>query len=47
MHSSEGMFYTNEIQKQNIQIILLKIKKIFVWGKLDKNILLKKDLKIR
>ena len=43
MHSSEGMFYTDEIQKAKYPDHLIKkIKKIFVWGKLDKKYLIKR-----
>ena len=46
MHSSEGMFYTDEIQRAKYPDHLIKkIKKIFVWGKLDKKYLIKKGHK--
>ncbi len=46
MHSSEGMFYTNEIQKAKYPDHLVKkLKKIFVWGKLDKKYLITKGYK--
>ncbi len=46
MHSSEGMFYTDEIQKIKYPDHLVKkLKKILVWGKLDKKYLVKKGYK--
>ena len=46
MHSSEGMFYTDEIQKTKYPNHLLKkIKKILIWGKLDGKYLIKKGYK--
>ena len=46
MHSSEGMFYTDKIQKAKYPNQLIKkIKKILVWGKLDAKYLIKKGHK--
>ncbi len=46
MHSSEGMFYTDEIQKEKYPDRLInKINKILVWGKLDAKYLIKKGFK--
>ena len=47
MHSSEGMFYTDEIQKDKYpDQIIKKIKKVLVWGKLDAKYLIKKYLSV-
>ena len=46
MHSSEGMFYTDKIQKTKYpDNIMKKIKKVLVWGKLDAKYLIKKGHK--
>lgn len=46
MHSSEGMFYTNEVQKSKYPSHLLKkINKILAWSKLDAKFLINKGLK--
>ena len=46
MHSSEGMYYTDEIQEDKYPIHLIrKVKKVFVWSKLDANFLIKKGFK--
>ncbi len=46
MHSSEGMFYTDELQKLKYPDYLIKkIKKVLVWGKLDGKYLIKKGFK--
>ncbi len=46
MHSSEGMYYTNDIQKQKYPAPMLKkLKKILVWGDLDSKYLIKKGFK--
>jgi surface carbohydrate biosynthesis protein len=43
MHSSEGMFYTDEVQEEKYPIHLIKkINKILVWSKLDAKFLIKK-----
>ena len=46
MHSSEGMFYTNEVQEDKYPIRLIKkINKVLVWSKLDAKFLIKKGFK--
>ena len=46
MHSSEGMYYTNKIQKIKYPIHLIKkITKILVWGKSDAKYLVEKGFK--
>jgi surface carbohydrate biosynthesis protein len=46
MHSSEGMFYNDEIQKVKYPTrVIKKVKKILVWGKLDSKYLIKKGYK--
>tara|TARA_Y100001970_G_C14259925_1_gene879569 strand:+ start:26196 stop:27425 length:1230 start_codon:yes stop_codon:yes gene_type:complete len=46
MHSSEGMFYTDEIQKSKYPDNLIKkIKKVLIWGKLDGKYLIKRGFK--
>ena len=46
MHSSEGMYYTDEIQEDKYPISLIKkINKVLVWSKLDAKFLIKKGFK--
>ena len=46
MHSSEGMFYTEEVQREKYPIHLIKkINKVLVWSKLDAKFLIKKGFK--
>ncbi len=46
MHSSEGMYYTDEIQRVKYPIHLIKkISKVLVWSKLDAKFLIKKGFK--
>ena len=46
MHSSEGMYYTDEVQKFKYPIPLIKkINKVLVWSKLDAKFLIKKGFK--
>lgn len=46
MHSSEGMYYTDKIQKIKYPIHLIKkVSKILVWGKSDAQFLLKNGFK--
>ena len=46
MHSSEGMFYTDEIQKSKYPNNLIKkINKVLIWGKLDGKYLIKRGYK--
>ncbi len=46
MHSSEGMYYTDEIQEDKYPNHLIrKINKVLVWSKLDANFLIKKGFK--
>mgnify|MGYP001224669847 CR=1 FL=1 len=46
MHSSEGMFYTDEVQEDKYPIRLIKkINKVLVWSKLDAKFLIKKGFK--
>ena len=43
MHSSEGMFYTDEVQEEKYPIHLIKkINKVLVWSKLDAKFLIRK-----
>ena len=43
MHSSEGMFYTDEVQSEKYPIYLIrKINKVLAWSKLDAKFLIKK-----
>jgi len=46
MHSSEGMYYSDKIQKLKYPLHLIKkINKILVWGKSDAKYLIKKGFK--
>lgn len=46
MHSSEGMFYTDEVQKEKYPIHLIKkINKVLAWSKLDAKFLINKGFK--
>lgn len=46
MHSSEGMYYSDKIQKSKYPIHLIKkINKILVWAKTDSKYLIKKGFK--
>ena len=46
MHSSEGMYYTDEIQEDKYPVSLIKkINKVLVWSKLDAKFLIKKGFK--
>ena len=46
MHSSEGMYYTDKIQKLKYPLHLIKkINKILVWGKKDSKYLVEKGFK--
>jgi len=46
MHSSEGMFYTDEVQKEKYPIHLMKkINKVLAWSKLDAKFLIDKGFK--
>lgn len=46
MHSSEGMFYTDEVQRDKYPVRLIKkINKILVWSKMDAKFLIKKGFK--
>ena len=46
MHSSEGMFYTEEVQREKYPIHLIKkIDKVLAWCKMDAKFLIKKGFK--
>ena len=46
MHSSEGMYYTDEVQRVKYPTHLIKkINKVLVWSKLDAKFLIKKGFK--
>lgn len=46
MHSSEGMYYSDNVQKDKYPITLIKkIEKVCIWGKLDAIFLKKKGFK--
>ena len=46
MHSSEGMFYTEEVQKDKYPIHLIKkINKVLAWSKMDAKFLVDKGFK--
>lgn len=46
MHSSEGMYYSDNVQKDKYPIALIKkIEKVCIWGKLDAFFLKKKGFK--
>ena len=48
MHSSEGMFYTEEVQREKYPIHLIKkINKVLAWSKMDAKFLKKEGLKIK
>ena len=48
MHSSEGMYYSDQIQRVKYPIHLIKkIKKILVWSKLDSKYLIRKGFKAK
>ena len=43
MHSSEGMYYSDSVQKDKYPIALIKkIEKVCIWGKFDALFLKKK-----
>ncbi len=46
MHSSEGMFYTDSVQKEKYPIYLIKkINKVLAWSQMDAKFLIKKGYK--